>query len=253
MTGRLTRLGAAAALTLVLVAFPGGMARGEHDAASPAQARTERLIHDYLLDHPDVVVEAINTLRAREEAAKAERTRAGLAAHRDALFNDPDSPVAGNPDGDVTLVEFFDYQCAYCKRVLKEVMAVLAEDSGLRVVYKEYPILGPASVVAARAALASRKQDPEKYLRLHNALMSARGKLTDSKIMRIAGDIGFDVQRLKADMALPDVTEAIERNRALARALGIKGTPSFVIGDQLIPGAVSLDALRKLIAQDRSS
>ena len=238
---------------LAIGALIDGAARAEHAAGSPAQRQVEKTIHQYLLEHPAVILEVLDVLRAREQRAEAGRTRAGLAAHREALVNDPSSPVAGNPDGDVTLVEFFDYRCPYCKRVLSSVMAVLDDDPGIRIVYKEFPILGPVSVVAARAALASRKQDPDKYLAFHNALMSSRGQMTEARVMQIADDIGFDVERLKADMALPEIDQTIERNLALARALGITGTPSFVIGDQLIPGAISLEALRKLIAQARSS
>jgi protein-disulfide isomerase len=161
--------------------------------------------------------------------------------------------VAGNPVGDVTLVEFFDYHCAYCKRALNAVTAVLGEDPGLRIVYKEFPILGPDSVLAARAALASRNQDPSKYLEFHVALMSTRGRLTQPRILEIARDAGFDAERLVADMASPEINTAIERNIELARSLEINGTPTFVIGDQLVPGAVDLDTLRRLIAEARAS
>ena len=179
--------------------------------------------------------------------------RTSLASHPEALFSDLESPVAGNPDGDVTLVEFFDYHCAYCKRMRGPVMTVLEEDPGLRVVFKEFPILGPDSVVAARAALTSRNQNPDKYVEFHTALMSTRGRLTQPRILAIARDVGFDAERLETDMDSPEVTATIRRNLALARALGITGTPSLVIGTQLVPGAVSLRTLRQLIAQARAA
>ncbi len=251
--GSVRRVALAAALTVAIGALTGGAARAEHDPASPAQAQIEETIHQYLVEHPEVMLEVLEILRGRNKAAEAEQTRAGLAAYRDSLVNDPTSPVFGNPDGDVTLVEFFDYQCPYCKRVMPDVITVLDEDPGLRIVYKEFPILGPVSVVAARAALASLNQDPAKYSAFHNALMSTRGRLTEIRIMQVAGDIGFDVERLKADMATPEIEEMIQSNLVLARALGITATPTFVIGDQLIPGAISLDDLKKLIAAARAS
>ncbi len=253
-SGVFPRIARVAALVLTIGALSVGWARAEHNnSASPEQRALEQTIHQYLLDHPDVMLEVLDVLRARQQATAAENARANLAAHRDELVNDPASPVAGNPDGDVTLVEFFDYHCAYCKGVLKTVMTVLDEDPGLRMVFKEFPILGADSVAAARAALASRNQDADKYVEFHTALMSTRGRLTQPRILAIARDVGFDAERLEADMASPEITKAIERNLALAQALGINGTPSFVIGDQLIPGAVDLDALKQLIAQARAS
>ena len=200
-----------------------------------------------------MLLEALGVLREREQAAESERARISIAAHREELVNDPASPVVGNPNGDVTLVEFFDYHCAYCKRVLKDVMTMLDDDPGLRIVFKEFPILGPDSIVAARAALASRNQDPGKYLEFHAALMSTRGRLTQSRILAIARDVGFETERLVTDMDSPEVTAMLERNLALAGALGINGTPTFVIGDHLIPGAIDLDALKQLVALARSS
>ncbi len=241
------------AIALVIELLGGGPARAEHDAATPEQERMERVIHNYLLDHPEVVVEVLQVLKRREQTEASERSRAVIAAHRESLLNDPTSPVAGNPDGDVTIVEFFDYNCPYCKRVFPHVKAVLAEDRGVRVVYKEFPVLGPESLAAARAALASLKQDAGKYLAFHNAMMANRGRLTETRIMGIARAVGFDTERLKTDMAAPDIERIIQRNRALAKALGITGTPTFVIGDQLVPGAIDLDTLKRLVAQVRAS
>ena len=244
------RTGLVAAL-IVLVGAAG--LRAEHDAATPAQEIIEETIHDYLLSHPDVMIEVFDLLRARQEAGQSEQTRQTVAARRDALFNDPAAPVAGNPDGDVTLVEFFDYRCTYCKRVLPTVLAALEEDPGLRIVYKEFPILGPDSVVAARVALAAHRQAPDRYLALHTALMASRGRLTETNALEIAREFGFDVARIAADMGSPEIDRIIERNNALAQELGINGTPGFVIGDQVIPGAIDLDTLRRLIAEARQS
>ena len=157
------------------------------------------------------------------------------------------SPVSGNPKGDVTLVEFFDYQCGYCKRSLKPVKDLLETDRQLRIVWKEFPILGPVSRFAARAAMASEKQG--RYLEFHVAVMGSRGKLTEDRVMDIAGSVGLDVQRLRREMDDPAIEEYLDETIRLARVLGIEGTPAFVIGDTLVPGAVGGARLKELIAR----
>ncbi len=172
-----------------------------------------------------------------------------IVARRDEVLNDPASPVGGNPDGDVTLVEFFDYQCPYCKTIFPSIQALLAEDRELRYVFKEIPILGKDSVFAARAALAARRQG--KYLEFHMALMPTRGKLTETRVMWLAEKVGLDVGRLRRDMADRTIGDMIRRNLELADALGIYGTPAFIIGDTQVPGAVEIDTLKTLIARER--
>ncbi len=209
----------------------------------------ERLVHDYLMENPEVIMQALTILQQREDQAEQVQQRQQLAGRSDELFRSPDSPIMGNPNGDVTVVEFFDYQCGYCKRVLDSVFQLSSADPNLRVVFKELPILGPASVIAARAALAAREQD--RYVDLHNALMSHRGALDEATIFGIAGRIGLDVERLRRDMDSPAVAREIQANMELAQALGIRGTPAFVIGDRIVPGAVSLEVLRQLVAEQR--
>ena len=172
-----------------------------------------------------------------------------IVARQDELLNDPASPVGGNPDGDVTLVEFFDYQCPYCKTIFPSIQELLAEDRKLRYVFKEIPILGRQSVFAARAALAAHRQG--KYLEFHTALIPARGKLTETKVMRLAEKVGLDMDRLRRDMADRAIGDMIRHNLELAVALGIDGTPAFIIGDTQIPGAVEIDTLKALIARAR--
>jgi protein-disulfide isomerase len=171
-----------------------------------------------------------------------------LETHRSALERDPNSPVGGNPLGDVTVVEFFDYQCAYCKRVAPDVERLVQGDSNVRVVYKEWPILGPASVFAARAALAAREQD--RYVEFHERVMSL-DKVTEAGVMAIVRDLGMDAEQLRADMDAPEVAAHLEQTTQLAQALGITGTPAFVIGDELVPGAASAATLEKLVADAR--
>jgi len=214
-------------------------------------------------DDADMVI--INTCHIREKAAekvfselghwrlrKEEARRQALTSNAKALFDDGVSYVAGNPKGDVTLVEFFDYRCGYCKQVQQSVMTLIKEDPRLRVVLKELPVLGPDSVLASRAAIAALEQDKGgKYLGFHNALMSFRGQLTEAEVFRIAASSGLDVTKLKADMAAPKVEQVIRANLALAEKLGINGTPGFVIGQELIPGAISLESMRKLVQAAR--
>jgi protein-disulfide isomerase len=174
-----------------------------------------------------------------------------LANERDTLERDPNAPVLGNLEGDITVVEFFDYNCPYCKRAMPEVDALLAEDGNIRLVMREWPILSEGSAFAARAALASRKQG--KYAELHNALMGMRGKVEADTVLRVAGEIGLDLDRLKADMQAPEIDEHIATSMRLAEALGFNGTPSFVVGDQLVPGFVEKAQLSEIVASVRAS
>ncbi len=249
---RFFRLGLALAVSLMLIIGASGL-RAEHDAASPAQGILEETIHKYLLAHPDVIIEVLDILRAEQAASEAEKSRETLAAQPAAIFNDPNSPVGGNPEGDVTIVEFFDYFCGYCKRVMPDLLAAMDDDTGIRFVYKEFPILGPDSVVAARIALAAHRQSPEKYPDLHVAMMTSRARLSEANALAIAAEFGYDIGRLKDDMESPEIDRILGDNNALAEELGIRGTPGFVIGKQIIPGAIDLKTLLELIAEARQS
>jgi protein-disulfide isomerase len=233
--------------TMLAASDPGRTEPAE--AADLPVEQIEKIVREYLLREPEVVYDALQELQRRQAEAAAARQRAAIAENQDELLDDPTSPVGGNPDGDVTLVEFFDYRCAYCRRVVSSMRALLADDRALRVVFKELPVLGPDSVRAAQAALASRKQDG--YVPFHFALMAA-DDLSLAGIRAVAEEVGLDADQLEEDMAAPDVLEAIEANYALANELGIEGTPAFVIGDQLIPGAVDKARLEQLISQARA-
>ena len=209
----------------------------------------EQRVREYLLKNPEVIMEALQILQERQRAAEAEGLKRTIAERSDEILNDPAAPVGGNPAGDVTLVEFFDYNCPYCRRVAPTMAELEEADPDLRVVYKEFPILGPGSQFAARAALASRKQG--KYVPFHNALMQASEQVTEETVMEIARTVGLDPEQLRADMQDPSIQAAIARNLQLADALGIDGTPSFVIGDRLVPGAVELSTLQGLVARAR--
>jgi protein-disulfide isomerase len=209
----------------------------------------EQRVREYLLENPEVIMEALRILEQRQRAAEAENLNRTIAERSEEILNDPAAPVGGNPSGDVTLVEFFDYNCPYCRRVAPTVVELEEADPDLRLVYKEFPILGSGSQFAARAALASRRQG--KYVPFHNALMQAADQVTEETAMETAREVGLDTEQLRADMQDPAIQDAIARNLQLANALGITGTPSFVIGDEVVPGAVDLRTLQSLIARAR--
>ena len=181
-------------------------------------------------------MEAVAILEAQEDARKADQSVALLSSRRDVLERDPNAPVLGNVDGDVTIVEFFDYNCPYCKRVKPEIQALMAADPDIRLVYREWPILGEGSVFAARAALAARNQG--KYEEFHWAMMGLQGRAEEASILNAAVEIGLDVDKLRTDMDAPEINEHIQTSMELAAALGFNGTPSFVIGEALVPGFI---------------
>ena len=248
--GRLAGTVARACLTVGIALMAAVLARAEPAAAADLTVeQIEKIVRDYLLREPKVVFDALQELQRQEAEATAARQTAAIAANQKKLLDDPLTPVGGNPDGDVTVVEFFDYRCTYCRRVVSSLRELLDEDDGLRVVFKDMPVLGPDSVRAARAALASRKQDG--YVPFHFALM-ASDDLSPAGIRATAKGVGLDPDRLEADMEAPEVSAVLEANYALAHELGIEGTPAFVIGDQLIPGAIEKARFEHLIDEARS-
>jgi protein-disulfide isomerase len=213
--------------------------------------KIQKIIADYLKQHPEVIIDALQAYQKKQDAAKADQARQSIAAAKDQLLNDTTNPVGGNAKGDITLVEFFDYNCPYCKAVDADLRKAIATDGNVRIVYKEFPILGPESLVASRAALASAAQG--KYQAFHDKLLAYKGNLDDGAIYSIAGDVGLDVSKLKADMEKPEIKDQIGRNYHLADKLNIQGTPAFIIGDTLLPGAASADDLAAAFKHARSS
>jgi protein-disulfide isomerase len=211
----------------------------------------EGVIYDYLMDNPEVILQAVEKLRNKEERAEQESVREHLTLASEAIYNDPLSPYAGNPNGSVTIVEFFDYRCGYCKRVFPALQELLESDDDLRIVFKELPILGEDSVLASRASLAIWINWPEKYLEFHTKLITSRGSITESKVYEYAAATAIDTEILKQEMKSESVDEAISRTVKLSRLLNINGTPGFIIGDELIPGAIDIDAMKDLIEQAR--
>jgi protein-disulfide isomerase len=233
-----------AILSIFALLFATGFLQGK-----PQQADFERQARAYLLGNPDVIIEAVNGLQERQKTAEANELTAIIAARGEEIFNDPTSPVGGNPQGDATLVEFFDYNCPYCRKAAPMLEDLAKSDDGLRLVFKEFPILGPDSNFAAHAALASRNQG--KYWEFHNAMMAYDGAITQSSTLEVAAQVGLDIERLKKDMDDPSISEAISRNTALAEALRISGTPGFVVGKEILRGLADPDTMKRLIAEAR--
>lgn len=216
-----------------------------------SEDRVRELVLETIRDNPEIVMEAVAILQSREAEAQAASQAEVLARERAALERDRNAPVLGNPEGDVTVVEFFDYNCPYCRRVKPEIEALLEADPNVRLVYREWPILGEGSVFAARAALAAREQG--LYEQFHWAMMAMNGRANESSVLRIAEEVGLDVTQLRRDMEAPEVAEHIQTSMRLTQALGLNGTPSFVIGDALVPGIVDVDQLQTLVTDAREA
>ena len=211
----------------------------------------EKIVKEYLLKNPEVIREALIELERRTAEAEKQRQKKLVTENQDLLTDPKYSFVAGNKDGDITVVEFFDYNCPYCRQSLTDIMKLIENDKNVRVILKEYPILGQASTTAALAALASRKQN--KYMEFHTALLSAKGRINDVQITKIAKSIGLDVDQLKKDMKSADVIESHKKNMEVGQKLGINGTPTFIFNDQVVPQVLPYEAMKQLIASIRKA
>ena len=228
---------------------PARLAAPAATADAGDKAALGRKIRDYLIANPEVLVEAMQELERKQDNQRDAVAQKAIRQHKAELLADPDSPSSGNANGDVVIVDFNDYQCPYCKRAHQAVKQVVAADGKVKVIYKDLPILGEPSRIAALAALAAAKQG--KHLAFHDALMETSAKLDRARILEIAASVGLDVALLEKDMDDPKFKQLIDRNMALAGALGVRGTPAFVVGDQFVPGAVDAAALKQLIADAR--
>tara|TARA_B100000749_G_C18420307_1_gene463162 strand:+ start:689 stop:1462 length:774 start_codon:yes stop_codon:yes gene_type:complete len=246
--GKLPRLKLSWIIVVVALLLPVHV-YGQEKLTTETVGEIERIIHDYLMEHPEVIIESVQKLREKQEAMEMEEGTQNLRAFRDQLENDPLTPIAGNPDGDITIIEFFDYRCGYCKSTLATLLQLLTEDSRVKLVFKEFPILSEESETAARAALAAEMQG--QYFTFHNALMGTRLSLTKENILEIAEKYGLDVDRLAIDMESPEVVSQVEANKKLASSLNIRGTPTFVIGEDIVPGAIDIETFREIIRKIR--
>lgn len=211
-------------------------------------------IRAYLLDNPGIIMEMMAILEDRQRAEAAETDRDLVATHADAIFDDGFSHVSGNPDGDVTIVEFLDYQCGYCRRAHPEVGQLLADDGNIRWIIKEFPILGPDSELAARAAVASLIiAGGSAYETLHDLMMTHSGPVNDAALDGLLADAGLDPAKIRAGMDDPEVTRRLVETRALAESLSISGTPTFIFGDVLTRGYLPLEQMREVVAGVREA
>jgi len=237
-----------AIITFTLL-LPQEVSAGEFTDKQRAEIGT--IVREYLLQNPDVLLEVSQELERRQQAGEDEKRKAALAANAKELFHSPADLVAGNPQGSVTMVEFFDYNCAWCKKSVSEVLRLLETDKDLRLVLKEFPIFGEHSEYAARAALASQAQG--KYWPFHLAMLQHEGNVTKETVDEIAAAQGLDMAKLKSDMDAPAISDTIARNQALAGSLAISGTPAFVVDSKLIPGYLPLDGLLAAVEEVRAS
>lgn len=234
----------AAALFTSAIAL-GVTSQAQAQALTPDQADAVRkVVREYLMEHPEVIVDAMEALREKMNAQAETDAKKAVIAHKETLYNGKDDPVSGNPKGDVTVVEFFDYNCGYCKLVTEPMTEAVKTDGKVKVVYKEFPILGEDSMTAARVALAAKKQG--KYDEVHRAFMKFRGKLDEKAIFRLAGEAGANVDQLKKEMMAPEIDVQIKKNIELAHALNIGSTPTFVVGDRILPGAMEGQVFKQL-------
>lgn len=241
---------AAAAVSLALA----GAAPALADSFS-ADQREEigKIIKDYLLTHPEVMQDVMAELEKRQQSAETEKHRAAVLENKATLFSSPHQVVLGNPQGNVTMVEFFDYNCGFCKRAMSDMLDLIKTDGNLKFVLKEFPVLGEGSVDAARVAVAARMQDAtgKKYIEFHQKLLGSRGAADKMRALAVAKEVGFDMPRLERDMGSDEVKKTIDENMKLAEALGVNGTPSYVVGEEVVIGAVGVDALREKISAER--
>lgn len=244
----------ALAAGLGLAALPAGAQDLDFGSMSPAERDAfGKEVRSYILENPEIIFEAIQILEARRNEAAQQADASLIAANRGALLEDGFSHVMGNPEGDVTVVEFIDYRCGFCKRAHPEVLRLVESDPNVRLILKEFPILGPDSIAAGRMAVAAQQIDPALYPELNDELMRFQGQLNETMAYRIASQVGYDIGELKELAQSDEIQEKISRTYALASALRIEGTPSFVIGNQIARGFVPFDDMARLVEEERNA
>src|ERR1700761_2585007 len=241
------RLLSPALFALALGAAP--LAASAQTFSDNQRGEIETIIKSYLVSHPEVLEEAMTELNKRQAAAEDQKHEASIVQNSKAIFDSPRNVTLGNKNGDVTFVEFFDYNCGYCKRAMTDMLDLIKSDPKLKVVLKEFPVLSDGSVEAAKVAVAVRMQDPggAKYLDFHQKLLGGRGPADKARALAGAKDAGLDIARLEKNMASPEARATIEENFKLAESMGMNGTPSYVIGKQVVVGAIGVEGLKEKI------
>lgn len=223
------------------------------DNAPVTKDQIPALVKEAIMNEPEIIMEAVQRLREKQKAEADKKTAEAIAANKEAVYNDPSSPAIGNlKDPDVTIVEFFDYHCGYCKHVLPVISQIVKDDPKVKVVFKEFPILSEDSVKAARAAIAVNRIAPEKYFAFHSGLMEHKGEYSEKALTDIAKKSDVDAAAMMKEMAKEEVTAALDKSRKLGELLGVRGTPAIIMNDHFLPGAVSIEDLKKMIANVRA-
>jgi protein-disulfide isomerase len=243
-------LQAGAALAGLLAATP--ILAQSNALNEPQKKAVEQIVREFLLTNPEVIQDAIVELERRQQEAQKTAQTSALKSERNTLLHSPRGNIVGNPSGDVTLVEFFDYNCGYCKRALADLRTIMKSDPKLRVVLKDFPVLGPESVEASRVSLAVKQQiSGDKLFDYHTRVMETRGRVNGERALQVAKEMGLDMARVQKDMDHAEVRAALQENMTLGDKLGLTGTPAFVIGDEVVSGAVGIEPLRKILASTR--
>ena len=240
----------AAALFAILVAVPAAAPARAQSFTGDQRGEIERIVREYLLSHPELLQEVMSELEKRQAVAEAEKHRTAVKQYSEVIFSSPRQVTLGNTQGDVTVVEFFDYNCGYCKRAMSDMLDLMKNDAKLKFVLKEFPVLGEGSMQAAQVAAAVRMQDKsggKKYLEFHQKLLAGRGPADKARALAVAKEMGLDVARIEKDMASDEVKATIEESFKLADALGLNGTPSYVVGNDVVVGAVGLNSLKEKV------
>ncbi|HET7412699.1 MAG TPA: DsbA family protein [Pararhizobium sp.] len=244
----LTKYAAAAAMMLAVSALA---VQGAAAFDANNKAELEKFIHDYIVSHPEVLLEAQDALQAKQEAAQRKQAKTVIAGREEELFHSPGDLVVGNPEGDVSIVEFFDYNCPYCKNAIGDMNAIVGSDGNVRYVLKEFPILGPDSVAATRVSMAFEMVAPDEFRQFHETLLGSSGRATEASALAVAEKLGVDRAKVKAKMDDPSIDARIKQSYALANALHITGTPAYVVGDEAVSGVVGATALEQKIENVR--
>lgn len=246
-------LGAVIIAAAIFMTFAGSAGGSIGSKGAMSKAEVETIVEDFLMAKPSIILEAVEKYRVDQQAVMAVEEKETIANLRSYLKENPVQTVYGNPDGDIVMIEFMDYQCGYCKRVFPDLVEFVEQDGNVHWVIMEMPILGEGSRMGARAALAVLKQDPEKYFAFHRALMQFRGRVGEPIIRSMASALGLDLDQLFQDMESPEIKQHIDKNLEWARNLKITGTPAFVIGDGIVRGAISQEQMRQAVATVREA
>jgi protein-disulfide isomerase len=244
----------AAVLIAGALTLPSTITAGAQSITPTQRGEIEKIVREYLLSHPELLQDVMVELEKRQTAAEAEKHRNAVKEHAATIFDSPRQVTLGNPKGDVAIVEFFDYNCGYCKRAMTDMLELIKDDPKLKFVLKEFPVLGEGSVQAAQVAAAVRMNDKtggKKYLEFHQKLLNSRGQADKARALAAAKEAGFDVARIEKDMASDEVRAQLEESMKLAEALGLNGTPSYVVGPDVVVGAVGLKTLKERVNNAR--